>query len=405
MSFFDKIELLPDDPILGLNDAFNAERNPNKVNLGIGTYKDSNGRPLVLSTVKKAEQWLLQQHFDKEYLPISGEPNFDKEIIKLIYGEHSEVVKSELIFASQTIGGTGALRVGGDFFVKQKHNTIYLPDPTWPNHIALFQKAGMNIKYYPYYNTKDSTVDFKGMCGTLQQCEPGDVILMHACCHNPTGTDLTMEQWKELAAIFKKKKLIPFFDLAYLGFANDIETDVQPIRHFSEEGLELFVASSCSKNFGLYCERVGALTVVTHSKEIATAIGSHMKSLIRGNYSNPPAHGARIVAAILSNKEWHNEWIKELTGMRNRIQEMRMAFAKKLMEKCKTKDFSFILKQHGLFSFCGLTQEQVMKLRKEKGIYMPSNGRMNVAGLNWHNVDYTVDAVLNVIGSKPQGHS
>lgn len=396
MPFFDTIELLPDDPILSLPIAFAADSNPNKVNLGIGAYQDAEGKSFVLMTVKKAEEMLLKKNLSKEYLPIEGNGSYIKESLKLLFGDSDRIHKGE-VFAAQTIGGTGALRLGGEFLTQELTKTIFLSDPTWPNHRVLFSRAGFRLESYAYYDEQRHVIDFKRMTAAIGAMPAGSAILLHACCHNPTGIDPTPEQWQELSHLIKQQNLIPFFDIAYQGFGKGLKEDAYPIRLFANEGHEMVVASSYSKNFGLYGERVGVLTVFTHGQEATKRVASQIKQIIRGNYSNPPLHGSRIVATILQSPELKKEWEQELSNMRDRVNEMRIALIAGLAVK-SSKDFSFLQKQLGIFSFCGLNKDQVHRLRQEKGIYMPANGRINVAGLNSKNVDYVVESIIAVTG-------
>jgi len=393
MKRFDSLKQLPLDPILGLPILFNADSRPHKVNLGIGAYKDAEGKPLVLTSVRDAENHIADEHTNKEYQPIDGSPFFLKPVTELVFGSHSTAVAEERVFACQALGGTGALRLGGELLKRLDCQKIYISDPSWPNHSLIFSQAGLSIETYPYYDMKTQTITFQAFCDFLKGLSAGSVVLLQACCHNPTGMDLTFDQWKILADIFKEKDLIPFFDFAYQGFATGVDADATAIRYFTEQGLECLVASSFSKNFGLYGERVGALFVVTASADSAKRTGSHLKQIIRAQFSNPPLHGARIVSAILSDNSLKKDWIDELDNMRIRIEEMRHAFEAGLLTKRSTTDFSFIKKQKGLFSFCGLKEDQVKKLREEFAIYMPDNGRINVAGLNMHNMDYVINAI------------
>ncbi|MFI5343800.1 MAG: aromatic amino acid transaminase [Chlamydiales bacterium] len=396
MSFFDEIPLLPDDPILGLPILFAAEPRPNKVNLGIGSYKTAEGLPLVLNSVRKAENLIVQRHLNKEYLPIDGDAEFLKCALQLIFGGELSSIEPERLYASQTIGGSGALRVAGELFSKLISRNIFLPQPSWPNHKPLFERGGMNVGSYPYFDPKTHLLDFKGMCQAINNLPPASIILLHASCHNPTGVDPTAEQWRELSGLIKKRGLFPFFDFAYQGFGDSIEADAQSVRLFASEGHEMMVAYSFSKNFGLYGERVGLLSVLTSQSKAKPKIASQIKTLIRGNYSSPPLQGARIVSTILKSHELTLDWKGELSNMSERIIEMRKALVAALLVKGHDRNFDFILKQNGLFSFIGLTKEQVDRLRSEYAIYMPSNGRINLAGLNTQNIEYFVQALLSV---------
>lgn len=393
MSIFDSLETLPDDPILGLTVAFKSDPRPNKVNLGVGAYKDADGNPMVLNCVRKAELLLIDQDLNKEYPPISGGPEFVQDELELLYGKE---LLSERIFGAQTLGGTGALRVGGEFIANCISNPIYLSDPSWPNHKPIFTRSGLHTETYPYYDTIHNRLDFDGMCNAIKQMPERAIILLHAGCHNPSGMDPSFEQWKELSDLIKAQRVIPFFDFAYQGFAVDPETDARPIRYFVQEGHELLVAHSFSKNFGLYGERVGALSIVTADGELSKRVGSHIKQLIRGNYSMPPLQGQRIVKTILSDAKLKEEWHHELANMRVRIQEMRKAFVSGLQAKGGDHQFQFMKHQNGMFSFSGLVPSQVTRLQKEYGIYMPQNGRINVAGINAHNLEYVIDAITTV---------
>jgi aspartate/tyrosine/aromatic aminotransferase len=395
MTFFNDIPLLPDDPILSLPLLFTADPRSIKVNLGIGSYKTAEGSPLVLSCVKKAESQILQKSLNKEYLPIDGDADFIKWSLSLLFGIASPLLNSEQLYTTQTIGGSGALRIAGEFLAKLISKTIFLSQPSWSNHKTIFEKAGLNVGSYPYFDLKEHRFDFNGMCEAIKNMPSSSIILLHGCCHNPTGIDPSFEQWKELSDLIKKQHIIPFFDIAYHGFGQDLNQDAKAIRYFAEEGHEMLVAYSFSKNFGLYGERVGFLTLISSAN--IPSIRSQIKFLIRGNYSNPPLHGARIVSTILKSPELIVEWEIELKNMRERVNEMRKALVAALLVKGNEKDFSYMHQQIGLFSFAGLTSEQVQKLQQEKAIYMPNNGRINIAGLNTQNLEYVTDALLSVL--------
>lgn len=397
MSKFANVQKMPDDPILHLPFLFAADQNPNKVNLGIGAYKDDLGNPVVLSCVRKAEQQLLDRRLDKEYLPIAGLADFNSATLKLIFGPQFSLSHPKQLFAMQTIGGTGALRIGNKLLSTVGFPQIYIPQPTWPNHNLILKYAGMHINMYPYYDSDRHTFEFNGMCDAIQKMKAGDVILLHACCHNPSGVDPNMEQWKEIAALVKKRELIPFFDFAYQGFGNGIEEDAQAVRYFAEQDLEMFVASSYSKNLGLYGERVGMLTIITNDEDSKVRVASQCKQIVRANYSMPPLQGARIVTTVLNSEPLYNEWMQELAGMRNRIKEMRKALVTKLDAHGIHKNIAKIEKENGLFSYVGLTQDLAEKLRSDFAIYMPKDGRINFAGLNSKNIDYVVNAIATVL--------
>lgn len=397
MPFFNDIPLLPDDPILGLPIAFAADPHPNKINLGIGAYKTAEGHPLVLSSVRKAESLLLQRHLNKEYLPIEGDPEFLRYSLQLLLGGDSPLYQIGHYFAAQSVGGASALRIGSEFLAKFVSKTIFISQPSWSNHKQIFEKSGLNVGSYPYFDPQKQLLDFPGMCEAIRNMPPGSVILLHGCCHNPTGIDPTFDQWKELSNLIKEQQILPFFDIAYQGFGHGLDLDAQAIRHFVNEGHEMLIAYSFSKNFGLYGERVGFLTIVCSSADRVPKIASQIRNLIRGNYSNPPLHGARIVSTILKSHELTLEWKTELNNMCERVKEMRKALIAALFVKGQDRNFAYMHQQIGLFSFTGLNPDQVQRLRKEKAIYMPNNGRINIAGLNTQNVAYVAEALLSVM--------
>jgi aspartate/tyrosine/aromatic aminotransferase len=395
MSFFDSIELFPEDPILGIPKLFAADPRPHKVNLGIGSYKDTEGKDYILDCVRDAEAAINQKEFSKEYLPIEGYRKLLDLTENLIYGNVLKETANGLFFA-QTIGGTSALSIGGQLIAKNINDTLYLPNATWPNHKSVFSKSGFNIRHYPYYDHQTHQMDFHKLCQAIEEMPQNSTILLHACCQNPTGIDPTNDQWKELSALILKQKIIPFFDFAYQGFKKSLDDDAFPIRYFASQGHELFVANSFAKNLGLYGERVGTLSVVTQNKEKAKIVGSHIKQLIRGNYSSPPRRGAEIITEILSTEELKKTWIDELENMRIRLVQMRHTLISGLQTKGPHRDWSYMNNQSGFFSFIGLTEEQVHRMIKDHAIYMPQNGRINVAGLNGHNMDYVIDAIVEV---------
>ncbi len=403
MPFFNQIVQLPPDPILGLPIAFAADPRPNKINLGVGAYRTAEGHPLVLTCVKKAECHLLQKNLNKEYLPIEGDSEFLKCALPLLFGVDSPLLESGCYFAAQTVGGASALRIAGEFLAKLVSKMIFLPQPSWSNHKQIFERASLNVGSYPYFDPKSCMLDFQGMCKAFENMPPASVILLHGCCHNPTGIDPTFDQWQQLSKVIKQRKLIPLFDMAYQGFGQNFEKDGEAIRYFAAENHEMLIAYSFSKNFGLYGERVGFLTIVSEKREEIPKIGSQVKYLIRSNYSNPPLHGARIVATILKSRELTLEWKTELSNMSQRIKEMRKAFIAALLVKGHDHNFDYMQDQKGLFSFSGLNPEQVRALREEKAIYVPSNGRINIAGLNTCNLAYVTEALLSVIKSVGKG--
>lgn len=397
MSIFQHVPELPPDPILGLPIAFAADSNPKKINLGIGAYKTAAGEPLVLNSVKHAEHLILQKNLNKEYLPIEGDREFIQCSLELLFGPNHPLLSSGCLFANQTVGGASALRTGADFLKKNlATNTIFIPQPTWSNHKQIFEAAGLSVGSYPYFSPANRTFDFEGMVRATENMPRGSIILLHGCCQNPTGLDPTFEEWKILSTLIKEKGLIPFFDIAYQGFGDDLDTDAQAIRYFAQQGHEMLVAYSYSKNFGLYGERVGFLTVIFSDSQLRSAIASQVRRLIRSNYSNPPLHGARIVTTILKSYNLSEEWKKELHNMSERIREMRKALIAELLVKGNDPALSSMQYQKGLFCYLELSTSQIERLRVEKGIYIPKN-RLSVAGLNTHNLAYVADSLLSVI--------
>ncbi len=396
--FFEKIVAAPADPILGLTEEFKNDTRSDKINLGVGIYKNNAGQTPILKCVKKAEEIILSTETTKSYLPIVGAPEYGQLVRELVLGKDSDIIKADRARTAQAPGGTGALRVGADF-LKQQNVTakIWISDPTWANHMQVFGKAGIEVARYAYYNKETHGLDFEGMKADLRKAKAGDAVLLHACCHNPTGIDPTKEQWEELAKLVAELKLLPFFDFAYQGFGNGIEEDAYGIRTFLKYNPEVLIANSFSKNFGLYNERIGALTIVSANKEDADRVFSQMKISVRANFSNPPAHGAKIVTTVLSNPELRALWEQEVKEMRDRIKEMRSLFVSKLEKLGAKTDFSFINNQYGMFSFSGLDKEQVTRLKKEFGIYIVGSGRISVAGITTSNVDPLCKAIAAII--------
>ncbi|AKL39990.1 MULTISPECIES: amino acid aminotransferase [Serratia] len=395
---FEKITAAPADPILGLTDIFRADARPNKINLGIGVYKDETGKTPVLTSVKKAEQYLLENETTKNYLGIEGIPAFASCTQELLFGKESPIVADRRARTAQTPGGTGGLRVAADFIANQTSaKRIWISNPSWPNHKNVFSAVGLEVLEYAYYDAANHALDFDGLLNSLKQAQAGDVVLFHGCCHNPTGIDPTAEQWAQLAELSVANGWLPLFDFAYQGFANGLEEDAQGLRIFAAKHKELIVASSYSKNFGLYNERVGACTIVAADAETADRAFSQVKAAIRANYSNPPSHGAAVVATILGNDALRAMWEQELTDMRQRIHRMRQLFVNTLQEKGAQQDFSFIIQQNGMFSFSGLTKEQVLRLREEFGVYAVNSGRVNVAGMTPDNMAPLCEAIVAVL--------
>ncbi len=392
------IEAAPADSILGLTDAFRKDANPHKVNLGVGVYKDETGRTPILDCVKAAEKILLERESSKSYLPISGDPIYAAEVQKLLFGATGEVIASGRAATAHAPGGTGALRVGGDLLKKfYPRATVWISGPTWANHKGVFKTCGFPLAEYPYYNPTTRSLDFPGMVERLLAVPAGDIVLLHACCHNPSGVDLTAEQWREVAAIAAKIGWVPFLDFAYQGFGEGIEADRCGIEAFAAAGIDFLVASSFSKNFGLYNERTGALTIVSPSAGEAAVAMSHLKTTIRVIYSNPPAHGGLVVALILSDPQLHQQWLEELATMRNRIKTMRVALVEGLAQRGVKGDFSSITRQRGMFSFSGLADSAVEWLRANKSIYVVAGGRINLAGLTQANIGYVCDAIAEAL--------
>lgn len=395
---FEKIAAAPADPILGLADLFRADNRSNKINLGIGVYKDETGQTPVLSSVKKAEKFLLENETTKNYLSIDGLADFARCTQALLFGKNHALITGQRARTAQTPGGTGALRVAADFLATQTDvKRVWVSNPSWPNHQNVFHSAGLEVCEYAYYDAQNHTLDFDGMLTALDKAQAGDVVLFHGCCHNPTGIDPTKEQWAQLAALSQQKGWLPLFDFAYQGFARGLEEDAEGLRIFADTHQELLVCSSYSKNFGLYNERVGACTLVAANADAAATAFSQVKYTIRANYSNPPAHGAAVVATILGNDALRAEWEQELTAMRQRIHLMRELFVKTLQEKGAQGDFSFIIRQNGMFSFSGLSKDQVVRLRDEFAVYAVNSGRVNVAGMTPDNMSALCAAIVAVL--------
>lgn len=397
-TIFSAIPMAPRDPILGITEAFHADTNPNKINLGVGVYYDDNGKVPLLKCVQEAEKQITALGSPHTYLPIDGLPLYDNAVQKLVFGETSDVVSQKRGATVQAIGGTGALKIGADFLRRfSPGSQVWISDPSWENHRALFEYAGFKVNTYPYYDPATRGVDFSGMSDTLKALPAGSIIVLHACCHNPTGADLSDAQWDEIIDIVKTRKLIPFLDMAYQGFSEGIESDGWIVRRFSSQYTPVLVSNSFSKSFSLYGERVGAFSIVAGNADEAARTLSQLKRIIRTNYSNPPIYGAKIVATVLANPELRQMWENELTSMRVRIHEMRHKLADELTARKYGQDFSFITRQNGMFSYSGLTPEQVERLKNEFSVYIVSTGRVCVAALNSHNLDYVVNAISSVL--------
>ena len=398
MSLFTAVEMAPRDPILGLNDQFAADSNPNKVNLGVGVYFDDNGKLPLLQCVQAAEKAMMDKPTPRGYLPIDGIAAYDNGVKALVFGADSDVVKSGRVSTVQAIGGTGGLKIGADFLKKiNPAAKVLISDPSWENHRAIFQNAGFEVGTYKYYDAANRAINFEGMIADLSAAAPGTVVVLHACCHNPTGYDITAAQWDKVIEVVKAKGLVAFLDMAYQGFGHGIAEDGAVIGKFVAAGLNIFVSTSFSKSFSLYGERVGALSVVANDKEEAARVLSQLKIVIRTNYSNPPTHGGAVVAAVLNNPELRAQWEAELGEMRVRIKAMRQKLVDGLKAAGVTQDMSFITTQIGMFSYSGLSKDQMVRLRSEFGVYGTDTGRMCVAALNSKNIDYVCKAIAAVI--------
>ena len=398
MSLFSAVVMAPRDPILGLNEQFNADTNPAKVNLGVGVYYDDNGKLPLLACVQAAEKAMMDKPTARGYLPIDGIAAYDASVKALVFGADSEPVKSARIATIQALGGTGGLKVGADFLHTINANAkVLISDPSWENHRALFTNAGFSVESYTYYDAAKRSVDFEGMLASLNAAAAGTIIVLHACCHNPTGYDITAAQWDQVIAVCKARGLTPFLDMAYQGFSYGLTEDGAVIGKFVAAGLTFFVATSFSKSFSLYGERVGALSVLCADKEEASRVLSQLKIVIRTNYSNPPTHGGAIVTAVLGHPEWRALWEKELGEMRVRIKAMRQKLVDGLKAAGVKQDMSFITSQIGMFSYSGLTKDQMVRLRNEFGVYGTDTGRMCVAALNSKNIDYVCASIAKVL--------
>ncbi len=396
-SLFSAVELAPRDPILGVTDAFVADANPAKVNLGVGVYFDENGKLPLLACVKQAEREMTDKSAPHGYLPIDGIAAYDKAVQGLLFGGDSETVKSGRAVTIQALGGTGGLKVGADFLRRFAPNAqVWISNPSWENHRALFEGAGFTVNNYTYYDVATQGLDFAGMIASLEKIPGGDVVVLHACCHNPTGADPTAEQWTKIISVVRARGLVPFLDIAYQGFGDSIDADGAVVRNFAATPGPIFVSSSFSKSFSLYGERVGALSVVTTDKDEAARVLSQLKRVVRANYSNPPTHGGQIVAMVLTTPELRAMWDAELAAMRDRIKLMRATLVERLHQRMPGKDFTYMMRQRGMFSYSGLSQAQVQRLRSEFSIYAVDTGRICVAALNAKNIDYVADAIAKV---------
>ena len=395
---FERIDYYAGDPILGLMDKFAADTNPDKVNLGVGVYYDEDGKLPVLECVKTAEQRIADPISPRPYLPMAGLPGHRKGCQELLFGKNAQILQDGLVATIATIGGSGALKVGAEFIHEWfPQSKCYVSDPTWGNHIAIFEGSDVEVGKYPYYDKATSSVKFDEMIAFFETLNKNDVVLLHPCCHNPTGMDLTREQWDTALTVIKERELIPFMDIAYQGFGKDMDSDAYAIRKAVEMGLPVFVSNSFSKNLSLYGERVGGLSVVCPSTDEAERVFGQLNATVRRIYSSPPSHGGRVVDIVMNDEALHEQWVGEVYAMRVRIKAMRLKLKSVLEEKVPGRDFDYLTEQNGMFSFTGLTPEQVEKLQSKYGIYMVSNSRMCVAGLNSSNIDYVANAMADVL--------
>lgn len=398
MTLFAAVELAPRDPILGLNEQFAADPNPAKVNLGVGVYFDDNGKLPLLKCVQAAEAQLVEAHKPRGYLPIDGIAAYDKAVQGLVFGADSAVLKAGRVATVQALGGTGGLKIGADFLKKLNPTAkVLISDPSWENHRALFSNAGFAVESYPYYDPDRRGVRFDDMLAALKVAPAGTIVVLHACCHNPTGYDITPPQWTQVVEVLKSRRLVPFLDMAYQGFGDGIAEDGAAVQQFLASGMDFFVSTSFSKSFSLYGERVGALSVVCSNMDEASRVLSQLKIVIRTNYSNPPTHGAQVVATVLDTPVLRAMWEEELAAMRVRIKQMRTLLVEKLAATGVKQDFSFVTAQRGMFSYSGLTAAQMQRLRSEFGVYGVDSGRICVAALNTRNIDHVVASIAKVL--------
>ncbi len=397
-TLFSAIPMAPRDPILGITESFNTDPNPEKINLGVGVYYDDNGKVPLLKCVQQAEAMMLGKAIPHTYLPIDGLPAFNVAVQKMVFGEGSRVIQEKRVVTAQSLGGTGALRIGADFVSRFSSNSqVWISNPSWENHRALFEADGFTVHSYPYYDPATRNIDFNGMMATLKSMPSGSTIVLHACCHNPTGLDLSDGQWDEIITVVRERSLIPFLDMAYQGFSQNPETDGRIIRRFADSCPYLLVSNSYSKSFSLYGERIGAFSFVAQSADEAERALSQIKRVVRTNYSNPSRHGAEIVTTVLTSPELYTMWDNELADMRSRIRLMREKLVKNLSALRPDTDFNYISQQNGLFSYSGLNKEQVGILRKEYAIYAVDTGRICVAALNSGNIGRVTEAIAKVL--------
>jgi aromatic-amino-acid transaminase len=397
-SLLSQVPLAPADPILGVTEAYVKDTNPKKVNLGVGVYYDDNGKVPVLECVKRAEADRAKAPPPFSYLPIDGLAAYDRAVQALVFGKDSELIREKRVVTIQALGGTGGLKIGADFLRQlAPQSEVWISEPSWENHRQLFEAAGFTVRNYAYYDPKTRGLDFPGMKKALEALPAGAIVVLHACCHNPTGVDLNEANWREVLAIVQRRGLIPFLDLAYQGFADGLDKDAFAARLFSNAMSPVFLSSSFSKSFSLYGERVGAFSLVTSSDEESARVLSQLKRIVRTNYSNPPTHGSQLAATVLASPELRAMWDQELGAMRDRIKRMRLDLVAKIKERAPQAEFGHVIAQRGMFSYSGLTKEQVLRLRKDYSIYAIETGRICVAALNSKNIDYVAEAIAQVI--------
>jgi len=399
-SIFRSVELAPRDPILGLTEAFNSDPRPAKVNLGVGVYYNDQGRIPLLECVRAAERERVQASTPRGYLPIEGPAAYGTQVQRLLLGADSEAIASGRCVTAEALGGTGGLRIGAELVKRLRPDaTVLISDPSWENHRALFEAAGFKVQSYPYYDPATHGLDFPRMLAALRQAEPGTVVVLHACCHNPTGVDPDAAQWRQIVDCVRERNLVPFLDIAYQGFGEGLEGDAAVVRLVAEAKIEALVSNSFSKSFSLYGERIGALTMLTSSRDAAERVLSQIKRVIRASYSSPPTHGAALVTAVLASPELRGQWESELASMRDRIRQMRERLVEGLARRGVSTDFSFVRRQRGMFSYTGLSSSQVDRLREQYGVYAVSTGRICVAALNSGNLDAVCEAIAAVVKS------
>lgn len=395
---FSSVEMAPKDPILGLNELFQADQRPDKVNLGVGVYYDDNGKLPLLRAVRQAEAQIFEKSLPRGYQPIEGPAAYNRAVQELLFGPGSEPVSSGRVITIDALGGTGGLKIGADYLRRLLPDShVAISDPSWENHRAIFESAGFAVQTYTYYDAPTNGLNFEGMMASLRAMPDQTIVVLHACCHNPTGVDLSAEQWTKVVELCKQKSLVPFLDLAYQGFGDGIAQDAAAVHLFAASGQPFLMSSSFSKSFSLYGERVGALSIVTSSRDEAAKVLSQVKRVIRTNYSNPPTHGGAVVAAVLTSPALRTMWEEELAEMRLRIRQMRESLVEKLSASGAKKDFSFVSRQRGMFSYSGLSAAQVDRLRDEFGIYAVSSGRICVAALNTSNINKVAQAIAAVL--------